>query len=138
MIFHWFPTICYILTMEIPNFHIFIQQRCKKAHFEKIQDEMHYIILIKYTLLIKITTKTIIKTIGQNNQAFKIFLLRKKTLSIITKIFVLHTFNNIASFKFLKFCWLEQCINILKFKVSASKDCCFYFLLLPNLWKIAR
>ena len=90
--------------MEIPNFHIFIPQRCEKAHFEKLQDVMHYILLIKYTLLIKIITKTIIKTIGQNNQAFKKFLLSETTLSIITKIFVLHTFNDIASFKFFKFC----------------------------------
>ena len=56
--------------MEIPNFHIFIPQRCEKAHFEKVQDVMHYILLIKYTLLIKITTETIIKTIGQNNGSF--------------------------------------------------------------------
>ena len=56
--------------MEIPNFHIFIPQRCEKAHFEKLQDGMHYILLIKYTMLIKIITKTIIKTIGQNNPSF--------------------------------------------------------------------
>ena len=60
------------------------------------------------------------------------------TSSIITKIFVLHTFNDIASFNFLKFCWFEQCINTLKFRVSAFKGCCFCFLLLPNLSKIAR
>ena len=63
--FHWFQTICYILTIEIPNFHIFIPQRHEKAHFEKLQDEMHYILLIKYTMYeMKIITKTIIKTIS--------------------------------------------------------------------------
>ena len=35
-----FQTICFILTIEIPNFHIFIRQRCEKAHFEKLQDGM--------------------------------------------------------------------------------------------------
>ena len=53
--------------MKIPNFHIFIPERCEKAHFEKLQDGMHYILLIEYTMLLKIITKTIIKTIGQNN-----------------------------------------------------------------------
>ena len=46
------------------------------------------------------------------------------------------TLNDIACLNFFKFCWFEQSINTLKFKVSASKDCCC-FLLLPNLWKIA-
>ena len=45
--------ICFILTMEIPNFHIFIWYRCKKAHFEKLQDGMQG----WYILLIKIITK---------------------------------------------------------------------------------
>ena len=48
------------------------------------------------------------------------------------------TLNNIASFNFFKFCYFEHSINTLKFKVSASKSCCFCFLLLQNLWKIAR
>ena len=55
--------------MEIPNSHIFIPQRCEKAHFETLQDRMYYIPLIKYTLLIKIITEAIIKTIGQNKNS---------------------------------------------------------------------
>ena len=88
----------------------------------------------------------LIYTINKNNnknraritKAFEKFLVSETTLSIITKIFLLCTLNDIASFNFFKFCWFEQWINILKFKVSTSKDCCFYFLLLPNLWKTAR
>ena len=33
--------------MEISNFHIFIPQRGEKAHFEKLQDGMQYILLYK-------------------------------------------------------------------------------------------
>ena len=91
----------------------------------------------------------LIYTINKNNnknnknqaritKAFEKFLVSNTILSIITKIFLLCTLNNIASFNFFKFCWFEQSINTLKFKVSASKGCCFCFLLLPNLWKIAR
>ena len=92
----------------------------------------------------------LIYTINKNNnknnnknqaritKTFEKFLVSEIILAIITKIFLLCTLNDIASFNFFKFCWFEQWINILKFKVSASKDCCFYFLLLPNLWKIAR
>ena len=58
--------------------------------------------------------------------------------AIITKIFLLCTLNDIASFNLFKFCWFEQSISTLKFKVSASKHCCFWILLIPNLWKIAR
>ena len=36
--------------MEIPNFHTFIPQRCEKAHFEKLLDVMHYILLKIYTV----------------------------------------------------------------------------------------
>ena len=92
----------------------------------------------------------LIYTINKNNnknnnknqaritKAFENFLVSETILSIITKIFLLCTLNDIASFNFFKFCWFEQSINTLKFKVSASKGCCFCFLLLPNLWKIAR
>ena len=90
--------------MEIQNFHIFITQRCEKAHFEKLQDVMHYILLIKYTLFIKIITKTIIKTIDQNNRSLYKISSKQNNLSIITKIFVLQAFNDIASFKSFKFC----------------------------------
>ena len=91
----------------------------------------------------------LIYTINKNNnknnnknqaritKAFEKFLVSETILSIITKIFLLCTLNDIASFNFFKFCWFEQSINTLKFKVSASKDCCC-FLLLPDLWKIAR
>ena len=72
------------------------------------------------------------------NKAFKKFLVSQKILSIITKNFLLCTRNHIASLNIFKFCWFEQFINTLKFKVSASKGCCFCFLLLPNLWKIYR
>ena len=71
-------------------------------------------------------------------KAFEIFFLSETILSIITKIFILYTLNDIASFNFFKFCWFERSINTLKFKVSASKCCCFYFLLPLNLRKIAR
>ena len=92
----------------------------------------------------------LIYTINKNNnknnnknqaritKAFEKFLVSETILSIITKIFLLCTLNDIASFNFFKFCWFEQSINTLKFKVSAPKDCCFCFQLLPNLWKIAR
>ena len=91
----------------------------------------------------------LIYTINKNNnknnknqaritKAFEKFLVSNTILSIITKIFLLCTLNNIASFNFFKFCWFEQSINTLKFKVSASKGCCFCFLLLPNQWKIAK
>ena len=92
----------------------------------------------------------LIYTINKNNnknnnknqaritKAFEKFLVSETILSIITKIFLLCTLNDIASFNFFKFCWFEQSINTLKFKVSASKGCCFCFLLLPNLWKTAR
>ena len=86
----------------------------------------------------------LIYTINKNNKsnnknqaritkAFEKTLLSETILSIITKIFLLYTLNDIASFNFFKFCWFEHSINTLKFKVSASKDCCFCFLLLPNL-----
>ena len=58
-------TIYFILTMEIPNFNIFIRQRSEKAYFGKPTDGMQG----WYILLIKIITKTIIKT-GQDNQSF--------------------------------------------------------------------
>ena len=48
-------TICFILTMKILNFHIFILQRSEKANFEKLQDGMMqgwYILLIKITKII--------------------------------------------------------------------------------------
>ena len=93
----------------------------------------------------------LIYTINKNNnknnnknqaritKAFEKFLVSETILSIITKIFLLCTLNDIAYFNFFKFCWFEQSINALKFKISAaSKDCCFCILLLPNLWKIAR
>ena len=50
-------------------------------------------------------------------------------------MFLSCTLNYIASFNFF---WFEQSINTLKFKSSASKSFCFYFLLLPNLEKNTR
>ena len=47
-------------------------------------------------------------------------------------------FNNIAHFNLFKFSWFKQFINILRFMASTSKAFYFCFLLLPNLWKIAR
>ena len=49
----------------------------------------------------------------------------------------MYTLNDITSFNFFKFCWFEQSINNLKFKVFTFKGYCFSFLLLPNLWKTA-
>ena len=56
----------------------------------------------------------------------------------ITKIFLWYMFNNIAHFNLFKFSWFKQSINILRFMASTSKAFYFCFLLLPNLWKIAR
>ena len=89
---------------------------------------------------------TINKSNNENNnknqasitKALEKCLVSTASLSIITKIFLLCTLNDIASFNFFKFCWFGESINALKFKVSASKGCCFCFLLLPNLWKTAR
>ena len=70
-------------------------------------------------------------------KAFEKTLLSETILSIITKIFLLYTLRDIASFNFFKFCWFVQSINTLKIKVSASKGCCFCFLLLPNLLNVS-
>ena len=59
----------------------------------------------------------------------------KRSFSPKETVFLLYTFNDIASFNFFKFCWFKQSINTLKFKAYASKGFCFCFLLLPNLWK---
>ena len=70
----------------------------------------------------------------QDNQSFwEISSKRNNFINQIIKMFILYTLNDIASFNFLKFTWFKQSINTLKFKASASKSFCFYFLLLPNL-----
>ena len=133
-IFHWFPN--HLLYIDHGN-----------TKFSYI-----YTIEMRKSLLRKTSRwkKRLIYTINKNNnknnnknqaritKAFEKFLVSETILSIITKIFLLCTLNDIASFNFFKFCWFEQSINTLKFKVSASKSCCFCFLLLPNLWKIAQ
>ena len=90
----------------------------------------------------------LIYTINKNNnknraritKAFEKFLVSETTLSIITKIFLLCTLNDIASFNFFKFCWFEQSINSLSLrfllpKAAASAFCCFQICekLLGNL-----
>ena len=98
--------------------------------------KMEWLILI-YTIN-KNNNKNNKKNQARITKAFEKFLVSKTVLSIITKIFLLCTLNDITFCKFFKFCWFEQSINTLKLKVSAPKSWCFCFLLLPNLGKIAR
>ena len=53
--------------METTNFHISTRQRSEKAHFEKLYDGMQG----RYILLIQTITKTITKTIGQDNHSLQ-------------------------------------------------------------------
>ena len=127
--FHW-----------IPNHLLYIDHGNTKFSYI-------YTIEMRKSLLRKTSRwkERLIYTINKNNnknnnknqaritKTFEKFLVSEIILSIITKIFLLCTLNDIASFNFFKFCWFEQSINTLKFKVSASKGCCFCFLLLSNL-----
>ena len=69
--------------MEIPNFDIFIRQRCDKDHFEKLQDGIQ--------LLINTINKNNNKNNNKNQariiKAFEKCLVSETILSIRTKIF---------------------------------------------------
>ena len=124
-IFHWFPN--HLLYIDHGNTKFSYDRDAKKLTLKNVNMKCK-----TYTIN-KNNNKNNIKNQARITKAFEKFLVSETILSIITKIFLLCTLNDIASFNFFKFCWFEQSINTLKFKVSASKGCCFCFLLLSNL-----
>ena len=132
--FHWFPNHLLYIDNGNTKFSYIYTIEMRKSSLRKTSRWNARLI---YTIN-KNNNKNNNKNQARITKAFEKFLVSETILSIITKIFLLCTLNDIASFNFFKFCWFEQSINTLKFKVSASKGCCFCFLLLSNLWKTAR
>ena len=118
-IFHWFPNHLLYIDHGNTKFSCIYTIEMRKSSLWKTSRWNARLIF------------TINKNNNKNNnknqtriiKAFEKFLLSKKMISIITKIFLLYTLNDIASLNFFKFCWFKQSINTLKFKVSASKGC---------------
>ena len=126
--FHWFPNhLLYIDHGNTKFSYIYITEMRKSSLRKTSRWNTRLIYVIN-----KNNNKNNNKNQARITKAFEKFLVSETILSIITKIFLLCTLNDIASFNFFKICWFEQSISCLKFKLSASKGCCFCFLLLST------
>ena len=132
-IFHWFPNHLLYTDHGNTKFSYIYTIEMRKSSLRKA---WRWNARLMYTIN-KNNNKNDNKNQARITKAFEKILVSETILSIITEIFLLCTLNDTASSNFFKFCWFKQSINTLKFKISASKGCCFCFLLLPNLWKIA-
>ena len=132
--FHWFPNHLLYIDNGNTKFSYIYTIEMRKSSLRKTSRWNARLI---YTIN-KNNNKNNNKNQARITKVFETFLVSETILCIITKIFLLCTLRDIASFNVYKFCWFEQSINTLKFKVSASKSCCFCFLLFPNLWQIAQ
>ena len=128
MIFHWFPNHLLYINHGNTKFSFIYTIEMRKSPLRKTS---RWIATLIYAFN-KNNNKSN-KNQARITKAFEKFLVSETILSIITKIFLLCTLNDIVFFNFFKFCCFEQFISTLEFKVSASKGCCFCFLLLSNL-----
>ena len=127
-IFHWFTNHLLYIDHGITKFSYINTTEMRKSSLRKTSRWNARLI---YTIN-KNNNKNNNKNQARITKAFEKFLVSETILSIITKIFLLCTLNDIASFNFFEICWFEQSISCLKFKLSASKGCCFCFLLLST------
>ena len=131
-IFHWFPNHLLHINDGNINFSYIYPIKMRKSSLWKISRWNARLI---YTIN-ENNNKSYNKNQDRIIKAFQNFLLNKTILSNKQSkyFFFMHFFiHDIASFNFFKFSWLEQSINILKFKASALKCFCFCFLLFPEL-----
>ena len=125
MIYYWFPHHLLYIDHGNTKFSYIYTTEMRQSSLWKTSKWNARLI---YTIN-KNNNKTNNKNQARITKTFEKTLLSERILSIAAKILLLYTFNNI-SFNFFKFCWFEQSINTLKFKVFASKGCCFCSLLL--------
>ena len=109
MIFHWFANHLFYIDRGNTKFSYICTIEMRKSSLWKTSRWNARLI---YTIN-KNNNKNNNKNQARITKAFEKFLVSETILSIITKIFLLCTLNDIAFFNFFKFCWFEQSINTL-------------------------